>query len=117
MTFAYDFAAFIGDYNRNGVVDAADYVVWRKNDGTPAGYNTWRANFGTMAGSGSTLNDPATSPSVPEPTSVVLLILAAVTLTPTLSQRARESVPRQSSHPYCFENTASLPYKHEFDRV
>ena len=25
-----------GDFNHNGVVDAADYVVWRKNDGTPA---------------------------------------------------------------------------------
>src|SRR6476659_1146802 len=26
-----------GDFNDNGVVDGADYVVWRKTDGTPAG--------------------------------------------------------------------------------
>ena len=26
-----------GDYNRDGTVDAADYVVWRKTDGTQAG--------------------------------------------------------------------------------
>ena len=31
-----------GDFNDDGTVDAADYVVWRKTDGTQAGYNTWR---------------------------------------------------------------------------
>jgi hypothetical protein len=41
-----------GDYNQNGTVDAADYVVWRKNDGTPAGYDTWRANFGATTATG-----------------------------------------------------------------
>jgi alpha-tubulin suppressor-like RCC1 family protein len=35
-----------GDYNRDGAVDAADYVLWRKNDGSEQGYTTWRANFG-----------------------------------------------------------------------
>ena len=40
-----------GDYNDNGVVDAADYVVWRKTDGTPAGYNLWRTHFGQTGGS------------------------------------------------------------------
>ena len=52
-------AALAGDYNRNGKVDAADYVKWRKNPGnfggTPGGYNTWRANFGKPPGSGSSL--------------------------------------------------------------
>ena len=43
-----------GDYNNDGTVDAADYVVWRKNDGTQGGYDTWRANFGQpLPGSGS----------------------------------------------------------------
>jgi hypothetical protein len=50
----------VGDYNGNNTVDAADYVVWRKNEGTmnplpkdPIGgeigqgqYDNWRANFG-----------------------------------------------------------------------
>ena len=35
-----------GDFNANGTVDAADYVVWRKNGGPPADYNQWRAHFG-----------------------------------------------------------------------
>lgn len=56
--------AFFGDYNQNGVVDAADYVVWRKTLGatgiTPysgadgngngmvddADYGVWRSHFG-----------------------------------------------------------------------
>jgi hypothetical protein len=56
-------AGLAGDYNDDGSVDAADYVVWRKNDGTPEGYDTWRANFGetaTGAGGISTVPEPAT---------------------------------------------------------
>jgi hypothetical protein len=59
-----------GDYNGDGKVDAADYVVWRKNPadfgGDPAGYNTWRENFG----------EPAASMGggpVPEPSSLLLM--------------------------------------------
>jgi hypothetical protein len=37
-----------GDYNGDGIVDSADYVVWRKTDGTAQGYQTWRQNFGRM---------------------------------------------------------------------
>ena len=63
-------AGINGDYNNNGKVDAADYVVWRKyvntthtlpNDPTggtigTAQYNTWRSNFGTGGpGAGSVL--------------------------------------------------------------
>jgi hypothetical protein len=62
-----------GDYNINGVVDAADYVVWRNEIGTPATYDTWRANFGRTAASGSMVANS----SVPEPASVVLAIVAA----------------------------------------
>jgi hypothetical protein len=56
-----------GDYNGNGVVDAADYVLWRnggplQNDATPGiqpeDYNVWRANFGRIAaGSGASVAD------------------------------------------------------------
>ena len=34
-----------GDFNNNSVVDAADYVVWRKNNGTPGGYNESRGQL------------------------------------------------------------------------
>jgi hypothetical protein len=65
-----------GDYNGNGTVDAADYVLWRKNPagngGDPAGYNTWRTNFGRPPGAGSGLSGGA----VPEPSCVVLIGVA-----------------------------------------
>jgi len=67
-----------GDYNTNGSVDAADYVVWRMspNDfgGDPEGYTTWRAHFGQAAGSGS---GAGTNAAVAEPATPVLLMFAA----------------------------------------
>ena len=70
-------AAIPGDYNQNGVVDAADYVVWRNGgspDSTQAGYNLWKANFGKTSGSGSAMN--GFGAAVPEPASFVLLMTA-----------------------------------------
>jgi len=63
-----------GDYNNDGTVDAADYVAWRRNDGTQTGYNNWRGNFGQASGSG------AQSPPVPEPTTAWLVALTMLTL-------------------------------------
>jgi T5SS/PEP-CTERM-associated repeat protein len=66
-----------GDFNLNGIVDAADYVVWRKTDGTLVGYNAWRAHFGQPAGSGTALSfSEPLSAAVPEPANLVLLIFA-----------------------------------------
>ncbi|HVT26909.1 MAG TPA: autotransporter-associated beta strand repeat-containing protein [Lacipirellulaceae bacterium] len=67
---------FAGDYNNDGKVDAADYVLWRKDPaahgGTPDGYNTWRTHFGeSNLGSGSSLGSAA----VPEPATLILLCL------------------------------------------
>jgi hypothetical protein len=76
-----------GDYNGNGAVDAADYVVWRDtlnqtvsmgtgSDGNGNGtvdaadYNFWRARFSnTVPGVGS-------AASAPEPTTVALFLVA-----------------------------------------
>jgi autotransporter-associated beta strand protein len=63
-------AGLQGDYNGDHVVDAADYVVWRKTDGSPTGYNNWRSNFGASNGSGSG------GGSVPEPTAWLLFSIA-----------------------------------------
>ena len=80
-----------GDYNNDGHVDAADYVMWRKLNGTSTvmpndpnplpidgdQYATWRGNFGeTGSGSGSA-DVVSGSDGVPEP-SVLVLLLAAV---------------------------------------
>jgi hypothetical protein len=75
-------AGITGDYNINGVVDAADYVLWRNagptdtlpNDSSPgtvdvSDYNAWRANF-NKPGSGS-------GAAVPEPAAAVLLLVAS----------------------------------------
>jgi hypothetical protein len=67
--------ALSGDFNHNGVVDAADYPVWRKTDGNSAGYNLWRAHFGQSSGSG--LGESAAA-AVPEATSALLLISGAM---------------------------------------
>jgi hypothetical protein len=69
-----------GDYNGNGVVDAADYVLWRnggtlQNDPTqgtqPEDYDFWRARFGNRAGGGS---GNSVAGAVPEPATAVQLL-------------------------------------------
>jgi hypothetical protein len=83
-----------GDYNNNGVVDAADYVLWRdggtlQNDPTPGvqpgDYNVWRANFGKTASPGAAL-----SAAVPEPATGLMLLMGM--LLPFSLRRARTVV-------------------------
>jgi hypothetical protein len=75
-------AALPGDFNFDGVVDAADYTVWRDMGGTPEQYEEWKSNFGATSGSGAGGLDHA---AVPEPSSLALVgcvwLLAAVGLT------------------------------------
>jgi hypothetical protein len=87
--FTLDPAPLLADYNGDGAVDAADYVVWRANVGAatlnnrdsngmgPVGqadYDFWRMHFGETAGSGASASVNA---SVPEPVTLVLLMFAA----------------------------------------
>jgi hypothetical protein len=60
-----------GDHNEDGVVDAADYVAWRKDniDGE-AGYQAFFENFGEGAGGG---GPPG---GVPEPSAVILVMFS-----------------------------------------
>jgi hypothetical protein len=60
-----------GDFNGDGDVDAADYVVWRKTGiNGQQGYNDWRANFGQSTGGGA-----SSSTTVPEPAAAFLLVI------------------------------------------
>jgi hypothetical protein len=79
-------AALAGDYNNNGVVDAADYTLWRKgsplqNEGRTSGvvdqqdYLFWRAQFGEAASPGSS-SSLGGGPGVPEPTTVIIFAIA-----------------------------------------
>jgi hypothetical protein len=64
-----------GDFNSDGTVDAADYVVWRNGLGTTYTqdvFTVWRAHFGLTAAQ----NGPAKSNNVPEPTVLKLLVFA-----------------------------------------
>jgi hypothetical protein len=70
-----------GDYNGDGTVDAADYVVWRNGLGTTYthnDYNTWRANFGQTVGGEAVATLGLPNLAVPEPTSRALYFFAAV---------------------------------------
>jgi hypothetical protein len=76
-----------GDFNEDGNVNAADFVVWRKNDvansplpndnglaSQAERYELWRTNFGSpSAGSGSLAGTAA----VPEPAAWLLAVFAA----------------------------------------
>jgi hypothetical protein len=80
-------ASVPGDFDHNGVVDLADYVVWRKSQGQTgwglaadsdlnghvdaADYAIWRSHFGQPPGSGS-----VEGAAVPEPQSLILLLAA-----------------------------------------
>lgn len=88
-----------GDYNQNGVVDAADYTNWRDTLGAEvvefsgadgngdgivddADYDVWAANFGDTFGAGA-----LSAVSVPEP-SVTALLLAGVAASFAARRRA-----------------------------
>jgi hypothetical protein len=91
-----------GDYNRDGTVDVADFVVWRKSAGQSGDlaadgnednivdgddYTLWRANFGRSAddeGQGS-------ASAVPEPVSLALVLVASIV---GLARRRRVSTGR-----------------------
>ncbi len=50
-----------GDFNNDGVVDAADYVAWRNSGNSLIDYATWRANFGESSTADATsTSDPQT---------------------------------------------------------
>lgn len=79
-----------GDYNGNGVVDAADYNVWRERLGqagtlpnkdpsdndnmiTQAEYNFWKSRFGATSGSGG-----GTTSAIPEPGTWAIMMVGCL---------------------------------------
>ena len=84
------------DYNDNGIVDAADYVIWRKTNGLPAvppgsgadgnsdgtinqlDYDLWRSHYGNPFGSGSSTGGSLSTTGIPEPASGVLVGFVAL---------------------------------------
>jgi hypothetical protein len=108
-------AGVLGDYNRDGVVEAADYTVWRDtlgsttdmrangdNSGASAGvidqadYALWKAHFGDTAGSGSAGASPS-QVGVPEPASLPLFLIGGVLLRGRLRSARRLAQKSQRS--------------------
>jgi hypothetical protein len=101
-----------GDFNFDGTVDAADYVVWRKNFGTSnplpnetespgavdaADFDAWRANFGAMASGGGSVLGPPSEMTVPEPNFLPLLAAGGMLVAfAAWSRRHRSQVLRCS---------------------
>jgi hypothetical protein len=81
-----------GDFDEDGDVDAADYVVWRDIDSTQDAYDAWRANFGTslLAGSGSALPSAEPLPAVPEPATLMIACIAATGVSIALRRPTRK---------------------------
>jgi hypothetical protein len=74
---------FAGDYNNDGTVDAADYVVWRKYLGTlftTGHHDAWRTNFGAVLPPGAGGADLAAY--VPEPATLGMLLMAVAASLP-----------------------------------
>jgi hypothetical protein len=102
--FPKPLTAILGDYNRDGRVDAGDYAVWRRTldsrtmlaaDGNANGvvdsgdYAIWRRNFGldaSGAGLGSGLGSQLVG-GVPEPAAAGLALFGILILTGAARQR------------------------------
>lgn len=93
---AVEYVPFAGDYNRNGAVDAADYVVWRKLQGSTgaglpadadqngivdaADYDVWTAHFGRTAVNGVWFPTRASIVSEPQNCGAAVVCVAGVLL-------------------------------------
>jgi hypothetical protein len=94
-----------GDYNGNGVVDAADYTVWRDHLGTnfdlngngnetggsagvvdQADYTYWKSHFGQGAGAGA-VGSAIAATAVPEPAAPVLALAGVAVAWPRRTRR------------------------------
>jgi hypothetical protein len=70
----------LGDYNSDGKVDSADYIVWRKSGiNGQQGYLDWRTNFGRASGA-SGGSEATSTGAVPEPTSGILIIFGSLAM-------------------------------------
>jgi WD40 repeat protein len=103
-----------GDFNTDGTVDAADYIVWRNGLGatfTQADYAAWRENFGRSADALATAEmarGPVSAP-IPEPASALIAAIGAALLASARHhrQRPRQPLPKTGGAVFSYQNTPS----------
>ncbi len=81
-----------GDHNGDGVVDAADYALWRSDPnsyGNQQGYDDWVDNFGQTAGSGSGPSALSAATVAPEPGTSLLALFALAGLFAVAKRREK----------------------------
>jgi hypothetical protein len=88
MSHVYSLTDLSGDFNGDNRVDAADYVLWRRLNGTVLNqdrYSSWRANFGNSA----VAAVASSANRVPEPGSLFLGLCAVALLAAMRNTRQR----------------------------
>lgn len=63
-------AFLVGDFDEDGDVHGADFLVWQRDDGTPAGLAAWQATYGSGVGS------LQAATTVPEPVGLSLALVS-----------------------------------------
>ena len=88
-------ATLLGDYDRDRVVDAADYVVWRTGLGTThtqSDYDVCVPASGHTAGGGAGAGATSANAAVPEPSGMGLLLAAVGLLGLVIFVQRRETL-------------------------
>jgi hypothetical protein len=116
-----------GDFNRNNVVDAADYPLWRKliGDLVPAcsgpdancngavdndDYRIWKSNFGSTGASGAV---NASSAAIAEPATGALCgVVAAMLLTRLRSRKPQQGTKSLATSSSAHTSSYSFGYSH-----
>jgi hypothetical protein len=99
-----------GDFNVDGTVDAADYVVWRKSITTAPEYDAWSENFGATSGAGQNDVSGSSSSTVPEPLALQLLIGIGLSIATGLRTRKPRRFPRmlRKQIASCLQSSGSI---------
>lgn len=68
----YTTPSLSGDFDSDGDVDGSDFLEWQRTDGSATGLTDWQMNYGTPS------NVTASAASVPEPSSLILLLTSCL---------------------------------------
>jgi hypothetical protein len=99
LPFAYETnvlfpqSTLAGDFNHDGIVDATDYVDWRKAGvNGQQGFADWRSNFGkSTPGFGASIPGSGLEAQVPEPATWITILMGAMLISLSGQSKIRSS--------------------------